>query len=121
MSFQNYLHEKAEESRHNETLAYIVFLTGAIFFVSGILATLSFSRNPKWFLIIPYYTDLSAATFLQLTLMTCGICLIIFGVASGINHSHSRGWYMEELSKANALEEKTTKKTAKNEPKKQKT
>ncbi len=39
MSFRNYLHEKAEESRHSETLAYLMFLAGAIFFVGDILET----------------------------------------------------------------------------------
>mgnify|MGYP006910663535 FL=1 len=41
MSFRDYLHEKAEELRHNETLAYLIFLAGAIFFVGGIIETLS--------------------------------------------------------------------------------
>jgi len=49
MSFRDYLHEKAEESRHNETLAYLMFLAGAIFFVGGILETLSLTGNPEWF------------------------------------------------------------------------
>ena len=33
MSFRDYLHEKAEESRHNENQAYLMFPAGAIFFL----------------------------------------------------------------------------------------
>jgi len=36
MSIQDYLHEKAEESRHNEIIAYMMFLAGSVFFVGGI-------------------------------------------------------------------------------------
>ncbi|MEM2281413.1 MAG: hypothetical protein QXZ68_05435 [Candidatus Bathyarchaeia archaeon] len=44
MSFRDYLHEKAEESRHNETTAYLMFLAGTVFFVGGVLETLFISQ-----------------------------------------------------------------------------
>jgi len=44
MFFRDYLHEKVEESKHNETLAYPLFPAGAILFVGGILETL----KPSW-------------------------------------------------------------------------
>jgi hypothetical protein len=70
MSFRNYLHKKAEESRHNETLAHLMFLAGSIFFVGGILETLSLTGNPEWFLFIPYHTEPLAGAVLSLTLET---------------------------------------------------
>jgi len=105
MSFRDYLHEKAEESRHNETLAYQMFLAGAIFFVGGILETLSLAKEPKWLLFIPYYTEPLAGAVLGLALIISGLSLIVFGIAAGINYSRERGWYMQELGKANSLEE----------------
>ena len=54
MSIQDYLHEKAEESRHNEIIAYMIFLAGSVFFVGGILSSLGMGREPSWFLFIPY-------------------------------------------------------------------
>jgi uncharacterized membrane protein YiaA len=105
MSFREYLHEKAEESRHNETLAYLMFLAGAVFFVGGILATLSLSEEPQWFLIIPYFTQSSSGTSLSLALLICGIALVFFGIAAGVNYSRDRGWYMQELKKAGSLEQ----------------
>jgi len=105
MSFRDYLHEKSEESRHNETIAYLMFLAGVIFFVGGITETLSLTENPEWFLFIPYHTDPIAGAVLGLSLTVSGICLIVFGIATGLNYSRKRSWYMQELRKATILEE----------------
>lgn len=43
------LHEKAKESRHNEMFAYSMFITGAIFFVGGVLETVTTTSNPTGF------------------------------------------------------------------------
>ena len=105
MSFRDYLHEKAEESRHNETLSYLMFLAGAIFFVGGVLEILSLGEEPKWFLLIPYCTESYLGAILGLSLIIGGFSLMVFGIASGMNYSRDRGWYMQELRKANSLEE----------------
>lgn len=105
MSFRDYLHEKAEESRHNETVAYLMFLAGSMFFVGGILMTLTITNTPNWFLFIPYYTEAHAGAVLALALIISGFSLLIFGVIAGLHFSHDRGWYMHELNKANSLED----------------
>ena len=105
MSFREYLHEKAEESRYNETCAYLMFLAGAIFFVGGILETLSVGEDPRWFIFIPYYTEPFAGAILGLTLIISGLSLIVFGIVAGLTYSRDRGWYMEELRKANYAED----------------
>ncbi|MEM3731557.1 MAG: hypothetical protein QW667_05460 [Candidatus Bathyarchaeia archaeon] len=105
MSFKDYLHEKAEESRHNETLAYLMFLAGAIFFVGGVIETLSLAEEPKWFYFIPYHTEPLGGAVLGLTLIISGMSLIVFGIVSGLNYSRDRSWYMKELQKASAMEE----------------
>jgi hypothetical protein len=105
MSFREYLHEKAEESRHNETCAYLMFLAGTMFFVGGILETLSVGEDPRWFIFIPYYTEPFAGAILGLTLIISGLSLIVFGIVAGLTYSRDRGWYMEELRKANYAED----------------
>lgn len=105
MSFRDYLHEKAEESRHNEMISYLMFIAGAIFFVGGTLETLSLAAEPEWFLFIPYHIEPHAGAVLGLSLIISGLCLIVFGLAAGINYSRDRSWYMHELRKANSIEE----------------
>ena len=104
MSFKDYLHEKAEESRHNETLSYLMFLAGTIFFVGGIIETLTLSSTATWFLFIPYQTEPFTGAVLGLSLVICGFSLILFGIAAGLFYSRDRSWYMEELKKANSVE-----------------
>jgi uncharacterized membrane protein len=121
MSIQDYLHEKAEESRHNEIIAYLMFLTGAVFLVGGILSTLTLTGEPSWFLFVPYRADLSQGTFLELTFLVVGFCLIFVGIAAGLHYYRDRSWYMQELQRANSPAQITlNKKIPKNALKKKK-
>jgi len=76
-----------------------------VFFVGGILLTLSLAESPSWFLLIPYYTEFHAGAALGLALIVSGVSLAIFGIVVGIHYSRDRGWYMRELHKANSLED----------------
>lgn len=109
MSFRDYLHEKAEESRHNETTAYLMFLAGTVFFVGGVLETLFMSqfinRAPEWFIFIPYYMEPHVGAVMGLALIIGGLTLIVYGIVAGVSYSRDRSWYMNELRKANSLEE----------------
>jgi len=104
MSVQDYLHEKAEESRHNEIIAYMVFLAGSVFFVGGILSSLGMGREPNWFLFIPYIADSTPLMLLELVFLLTGLSLIFSGIGVGVHHYRDRGWYMRELGKANNSE-----------------
>jgi uncharacterized membrane protein YiaA len=119
MSFRDYLHERAEESRHNETLAYLMFLAGAVFFVGGVLTALSLGAEPSWFLVIPYYTEANPGSILSLMLVFSGITLTVFGIFAGFFYSRHRGWYMHELHKASSIDEaRVHKQSGKNNRKK---
>jgi len=103
MSFREYLHEKAEESRHNETIAYLIVIMGAVFFIGGVLENLLLGTPPDWFIVIPYHTTPVAGAVLGLTLTISGFSFIIFGIIAGLACSRARGWYMHELRNANSL------------------
>jgi hypothetical protein len=105
MSARDYFHEKAEESRHNELIGYIMFLAGSVFFVGGILAALTMNSKPNWLLFIPYDLTSTQALTLELSFLVVGLSLIVVGIASGLHFYRDRSMYMHELFKAKDSDE----------------
>jgi hypothetical protein len=106
MLFSEYLHEKAEESRHNETVGYFIATIGSVFFMGGHIITLTKGENPSWFLIIPYNLALQPYNLLALSATVLGFVLLCLGIAISIYYARERTWYMKELHKAHSTEEK---------------
>jgi hypothetical protein len=108
LSVRDYLHEKAEESRHNEMFAYLMFIAGAVFFIGGVLETIITSYgdgyDPNWFLFFPYYVTSQPYGILGLALTLSGISLLVYGFGMGIFYAHDRTWYMQQLYKAHSVE-----------------
>ena len=101
-SGMDYLHEKAEESRHNETLAYLMFMAGAIFFVGGLLETVVTTENPDWFLFFPYKITPHAYSLLGLSMVLSGFTLLVLGIVLGVHYALDRALYMNQLKEAYA-------------------
>jgi UPF0716 family protein affecting phage T7 exclusion len=106
-SIKEYLHEKAEESRHNETAAYLMFIAGIILFVGGLLSTMYSADNLRWLIFLPYNLTTNPASFLGLTLTLSGIIVSVYGVVVGIFYSRKRSFYMQQLYQAHSFVEKT--------------
>jgi len=100
VSGMDYLHERVEESRHNETLAYLMFMAGAIFFVGGIVETLITAGNPDWFFFFPYKLTPHVSSLLGLSLEFGGFTLLALGIILGIHYALEKALYMNQLKGA---------------------
>jgi len=86
ISCMDYIHEKVEESRHNQTLAYLMFVTGVVFFVGGVLETVITTENPDWFLFFPYKITPPSPNFLGLFMVFSGFILLVLGMALSVHY-----------------------------------
>jgi len=105
MSFREHLLEKIEEARHNEIITYFIFLAGTVFFIGGILITLSLSSEAEWFLFIPYHSELIIGAVLGSTVIICGISLMSLGIISSIKYARDRNWFLQETRKGNHFQD----------------
>ncbi|UCC33160.1 MAG: hypothetical protein JSW53_05110 [Candidatus Bathyarchaeota archaeon] len=97
MALMEYLHEKAEESRHNEIVGHLVTIAGVMFLIGGTLVTVSTVPDPDWFLFIPYRLRSHPYCLIGLIFTILGYILLIFGIAFSIHYASQRSWYMWRL------------------------
>jgi heme/copper-type cytochrome/quinol oxidase subunit 1 len=100
MSLRDYLHEKAEESRHNETLGFLILVIGVVMLMSGMLITAIRVENPDWLLFIPYKLNSHPSVLLGLSLTSIGLTLLILGIAFSTHSALQRTMYIDRLKEA---------------------
>ena len=92
-----YLHEKAEESRHNEIVGYLITIAGVIFLMGGTIVTVFAVPDPDWFLFIPYKLASSRYSLIGLIFTILGYILLSTGIILSIHYAGERSWYMWRL------------------------
>jgi len=100
MSLRDYLHEKAEESRHNETLGFLILIIGVVILMSGLLVTAIKVENPDWLLFIPYKLNTHPYSLLGLSLTSMGWALLILGMVFSTHSALQRTMYIDRLKEA---------------------
>jgi len=97
MSFEEYLHEKAAESRHRETVGFILLVLGMVMLVGGFLITLVIAANPDWLLFIPWKRTADPTSLISLSMTLSGFVLIFTGAGYVVFASADRSWYFKSL------------------------
>lgn len=115
LSFSYYLHEKAEESRHSESIAYCIAIMGTVFLTGGMIQTLVTVQRPQWFLIFPYQLGASPLDFLGLGFTLIGVMLLLAGIFLGVHYGAQRLWYTNALKDAYRFEEEKLRSRMKNQ------
>lgn len=100
MSLRDYLHEKAEESRHNETLGFLIIVVGVIMLMCGLLITIMKVENPDWLLFIPYKLNTHPVVLLGLSITSIGLTLLILGMVFSTHSALQRTMYIDRLKEA---------------------
>jgi len=94
---------KAEESAHNEILAYLTIILGATFLVGGLLVTIIAAESPQWFLMLPYQQLSQRSSVLGLILTSLGFVLISAGFILIIHYDRKKVWYVNQIEESSAL------------------
>lgn len=108
MALRDYLHEKAEESRHNETLAFLIVVIGVNFLVGGMVATVVAVESPEWLLFIPYKLNSHPYSLVGLSFTSIGLVLLVLGIVFSIHSALQRSLYMDRLKESQKLEAQMT-------------
>lgn len=105
MDFTSYMHERADESRHNASLSFSTAILGTVLLVGGVLVTVVTTTSPQWILFFPYQLTSDPRGLLGMTLTVVGLALLILGIGLAIHYASQRLWYLRELKNVYAIEE----------------
>lgn len=103
LSLRDYLREKSEESRHNQTQAHLLVILGVILFSVGTLQTVLATESPDWLLIIPYCVEPTPVHLLGLFFTLTGLASVISGGILSVKYRLDRGQYLHELKKIHGM------------------
>ena len=94
---------KAEESAHNEILAYLTIILGATFLIGGFLETIIIAESPQWFLLLPYQQLSHPSGVLGVILTILGFVLISAGFILSVHYDRKKVWYVSQLDESSVL------------------
>jgi hypothetical protein len=103
------LHEKAEESRHSESIGILIAIIGSVFLVGGFLQTLLTMEQPLLSPVSLYQLWSSPYGFLGFSFTLLGIILFLGGLILAVYYSSHRSWYCSALKERYKIEEEELK------------
>ncbi len=113
LSYEDWLNRKADESAHNEILAFLMVVLGMNISIGGLIVTIMRFGEPN---IFSFLTEqhLSISVALGSILTIIGFLLTSAGFVLAVHYDRKRSWYLGEIRKASTFEKKKTKRKAVN-------
>jgi len=99
----DWLHKKAEESAHNEILAFLLIILGVHLLTAGLLVTIIVSGGQDWWLFHLIW-QLQTATSLGLILTITGFAISSAGFILVIHYDRKKSWYRKQIEKSSVIE-----------------
>ena len=103
--FPYYLHEKAEESRHSESMGLLVAAIGSVFLVGGFLQTIGTMEKLQLFPASISQLWSSPYGFLGFSFTILGIIMFLVGLILTVHYASHRSWYGNALKERYRIEE----------------
>ncbi|MDH5459793.1 MAG: hypothetical protein OEW71_01995 [Candidatus Bathyarchaeota archaeon] len=110
MSFEGWLHRKAEENAHNEILAFLLMILGVNLLMGGLLTTLIIFGELT-VLLHPYRLPPSFSVYSSFILSVVGFAVLFAGFILVLYYNRKRLWFVNEIEKS-AIRRKIAPKTA---------
>lgn len=104
MLVEEWLHKKAEESAHNEILAFLLIILGVHLLTAGLLVTVIVSGGQEWWLFTIYWQFQTATTSLGLILTLIGFVISSASFILVIHYDRKKSWYRKQIEKSSIIE-----------------
>ena len=104
MLMEDWLHKKAEESAHNEILAFLLIILGVHLLTAGLMVTIIVSGGKEWWLFSIYWQLQTASTSLGLILTIIGFAISSAGFILVIHYDRKKSWYRRQIEKSSIME-----------------
>jgi multisubunit Na+/H+ antiporter MnhC subunit len=104
MLTEDWLHKKAEESAHNEILAFLLIILGVHLLTAGLMVTIIVSGGQEWWLFSIYWQLQTASASLGLILTIIGFTISSTGFILVIHYDRKKSWYRRQIEKSSAIE-----------------
>ncbi|MGC8999166.1 MAG: hypothetical protein ACP5JW_07265 [Candidatus Bathyarchaeia archaeon] len=104
MLVEDWLHRKAEESAHNEILAFLLIILGIHLSTAGLVVTIIVSGGQTlWPFSIYWQLQTATASLgLILTIVGFGISSVAFILV--IHYDRKKAWYRKQIEKSSIIE-----------------
>jgi len=115
LSYEDWLNRRADESSHNEIMSFLMVILGINISIGGLIVTILTSGEPNIFpFLSPQPVSFSIALGPILTIV--GFALTSAGFMLSVYHDRRRSWYLGEIHKATAYEQKKKSKSKAADP-----